>query len=121
MCGNDYVTVLKNPNAYEIAFLDEKVKPAWRNAECLYRVSCVKDEGWDSEGLKMLEAFLSRNWTGLKSFVGLEPKFEDELRNLVQSKRLVLAHKEQQDELASRLGGDDDKVEENAMKKFATM
>ena len=69
----------------------------------------------------MLEAFLSRNWTGLKSFVGLEPKFEDELRNLVQSKRLVLAHKEQQDELSSRLVVDDDKVEENAMKKFARM
>lgn len=115
------VAVLKNTNAYEIAFLDGKVKPTWGNAEVLYRISCVNDNGWDSEGLKMLEAFLSRNWRGLKSFVGLEPKFEDALRNLVQSKRLVLAHKEQQDELASRLGVDDDKVEENAMKKFATM
>lgn len=113
-------SALKNPNAYEVAFLDGKVKPSWRNAEYLFRVSCVKDEGWDSEGLKMLEAFLSRNWTGLKSFVDLEPKFEDELRNLVQSKQLVLAHKEQQEEIASRLGVND-KVDEDVKKKFATM
>lgn len=100
-------SALKNPNAYEVAFMDGKVKPTWGNAAYLYATSCLKDEGYDADGLKLLAAFLSQNWAVMKGFVDIDSKFEDVLRNLIQTKLISLAKEEQQDELVSRLGLDD--------------
>ena len=63
---------IKNQHAYEVAFLEDRVKPSWENALELFERCCighaqVNNPTFDSEGVKMLAAFLNRNWAVLKS------------------------------------------------------
>ena len=107
------IAVIQNQHAYEIAFIEDRVLPSWENALELFGRCCCADssqaaasneEAYDPEGLKLLSAFLSRNWDVLQCKAPEDGADLEDFRRCVASGSLRLATDKATRELKTLLG-----------------